>query len=315
MNATPSLQSTYCPKLWNSTFITKNGDVFKCCHATNTLLGNIYEQRLRTIWNGGAYLAERAKSLAGRLDCYDSCTILDKARVRMPPEIDEHCDYSSLAQLHILFGEGCNISCIMCWQPHGDRSQLDFSRLVDNVDIEHVTTIKMQGGEPLAIESLKQYFSYAAARGKRLSLLTNGTLLDADWAHKVVRHSDFLTVSLNAATRSTHEAINRGSRWEQVLGNIRQLRAIRDETMSKLAIIGHMTIIPANIHEIGLFIERFESFGCDGANFGYSMRVPAVLAEDAELRERTVAGIASALEKCAQPERVEVYRLGQLGLV
>jgi radical SAM protein with 4Fe4S-binding SPASM domain len=306
---------TYCPKLWNSAFISQNGDVFKCCHATDARLGNIYEEALSTIWNGPRYLTERTRSLAGQLSCYDACTILDKARINVPSGADARPDYSALSQLHILFGEGCNIACVMCWQAHGDRAELSFERLIEHVGIEHVTTLKLQGGEPLKLKSCERYFRYAAARGKRLSFLTNGTLINEEWAALIAEHSDTIAVSLNAATKDTHESINRGSRWDDVLANIRRLRDVRDERRSRLKIVGHMTIIPTNVHEIGAFIEGFGSFGCDAANFGYSKAVPELLGRDPVLMHRTAAEVAAALEHSPAPERVELFRLRKLGLL
>ena len=88
--------------------------------------------------------------------------------------------------------------------------------------------------------------------------MTNGILLKEKLAEKIAKHVSQVHVSLNAATKTTYERIIRGSTWERVLRNVHLLRAAREHFDTNLQIKGHMTLVPQNVHEIRVFITKFQ---------------------------------------------------------
>lgn len=307
-------KSTYCPFLWDATFIDEKGDVYSCCHNKPEVLGSIYQERLSDICNNGIIRRLRQASLDGRLECYRNCTILDKDEA-VQRKTALTIDYKEQKILKILFGEGCNIRCIMCPQDHRSRLSLDFERMIDNLDISPFESIEIQGGEPLFIPSAKTFFDYVASRNKQISFLTNGMLVDDEWAEKIARHSSFIYFSLNAATRETHELVNKGSRWKRVLLNIQRIREARDKLDTDVRIWGHMTIVHGNLGEIAAFIRSFRQFGFDSIDFGYAAGVLMHLRTHPWRRRKLRREIAAAINECDDPSLILVNRLKLLGVV
>jgi sulfatase maturation enzyme AslB (radical SAM superfamily) len=186
--------------------------------------------------------------------------------------------------------------------------------LINHVDVTPFETIEIQGGEPLFIKEAKAYYDYAAGFGKKISFLTNGTIMNEEWAKKIAEHSSFVYISLNAATKKTHEKINRGSHWEQVLANIQTLRRWKEKLNTNLKIHGHMTVIRKNLHEIPLFISSLNRFGFDRIDFGYTVGISLYLNLFRGRKERLKNEIQKALQKTQTRNQVDLNRLKQIGL-
>lgn len=308
---------TFCPRLWEEVYIDEKGNVFACCHNKPAAMGSIYENPLADISDSEIARKHRRLSLEGRLRCYPRCNLLSREeRSRSPlPGISESIEYDQLRRLKILFGEACNIDCIMCWQDSRSEVFLDVDRLIENVDIKPFEGIELQGGEPLYIEGAKRYFDHLASLGKKISFLTNGTIMTEEWAEKIARHSAFIYFSLNAATRETHELVNSGSRWDLVLRNIERVRQARDRLGTDLNVMGHMTIVTKNLTEIPLFIRDFPEFGFDSIDFGFDLRVPFYLKLRPGLRQRLRRATVTALATLNDTSLADTNRLEYLGLV
>ena len=307
-------RGTYCPKLWNGFYINYDGNVYGCCHEKPEILGNIYQSKLQEICNNEIIRDLRRKSLNGQLKCFKKCVLLHK---KEPSDISSSLivDYHDLKRLKILFGEACNINCVMCWQNSKNRECLDYERLVENVELSPFGSIEIQGGEPLFIPSAKKFFDYAASKNKKVSFLTNGLLINEQWAQKIALHSKFIYFSINAATKETHELINRGSRWEKLLTNIQKVNDARETFHTHVKILGHMTIIRQNWQEIPLFIRTFRTFGFDAINFCFDYKVPYYL-KIYPGKGRLKRQIETALDECREDSSsIKLLELKLLGLV
>jgi len=306
--------NTFCPLLWNSIFINKKGDVYPCCHSKPKIIGNIYDKPLIKICNDDIILGLRKKSLNGNLECFKECSILNKTNI---PSLNKNLliDYSNLKHLKIMFGEKCNLDCIMCPYDSKNSLELDSKVLIKNVDVKPFRNVEILGGEPFFIKSAKEYFDYISSKGKKISLITNGTLITDKWAKKIVDNCSFIIFSLNAATKKTHEMINKGSNWENVLRNIKKIRKLKESTNSNCGIIGHMTLLKENLTEIPLYIKNFKKFGFDSINWGFDQKVPGYLASNPKLRESLKKKIQNELSKQKIPYKIDILRLKILKLV
>lgn len=308
-----SKKGTYCHRLWDEIFINEWGNIYSCCHQRPCKFGNINNIKLIDVVNCDKIKNYREKSLKGKLHCFKHCNLLNK-RELLNLKSSSIIDYSELKRIKISFGQGCNINCIMCWQNSKSKRNRDYKKIAENVDITPFESIEIQGGEPLFIPSAKNFFDYIASKGKKVSLITNGTLINKKWAEKIALHSDFINISLNAATKETHEFINRGSRWESVLNNIQKLHNAREVLKTNLRIYGHMTIVRQNLMEISMFIERFRGFGFDTIEFGVDFRVPFYLKLHPKKKRIIRLNLKEALEKCKDNSLVDTLRLQKLGI-
>src|ERR1700733_6357343 len=156
--------NTFCYRLWHEAFIDKDGSVFSCCNYKPRAIGNIYQNKLKDIYNNEIIQDLRKKSLDGKLECFANCTLLDKTRTELPKKRSIIKYATDLKRLKILFGEACNISCIMCWQDHKDKSSLNVAKLIENVDLKPFENIELQGGEPLLTPAAKIFFDHASSQ-------------------------------------------------------------------------------------------------------------------------------------------------------
>ncbi|RKY09560.1 MAG: hypothetical protein DRP66_01885 [Planctomycetota bacterium] len=268
---------TVCPFLWDSVYVDLSGKVYTCCHGKPAVLGDIYDSTLEHIWKHSLVL--RSARWAGRhrcLHCFFDCTILPITLKASPPSALPKLQYPH--RLWILFTEFCNISCIMCWQDHRNQHCLDIEVLKKQVDWAKIDDIVLQGGEFLAIKKGKEFYRWMTReKGKKVRIITNGTLIDDEWADLLAQGSSRIAISVNAATKETHEKINCGSSFDRVIDGIRKLIAVKRTGNLDVHIRYKFTIVPENITEIADAIVLANTLGCDEFAFGYDASVPDLL--------------------------------------
>lgn len=289
-------RGTFCYRLWTHASIDEKGDVYSCWLRRPEKLGNIKENNLLDILNTKKMKALRKLSLEGKLPCYHSC-VFDHINPEISLFRKLEIEKKDLEKLRVLFSYACNLRCIMCKQDHLAKDCIDFSALKKNVDISPFKTIELLGGEPLFIDSAKGFFEFVASNEKKVSFLTNATMIDDSWAEMIAKHSSFVHISLNAAKKETHELINQGSKWDTVLSNIKKIAKFKKKLSSDLKIRGHMTIVIENLDEISRFIDNFKELGFEEIEFGYDNRVPVYLALHPEKKAALKTNIQKALAK------------------
>lgn len=309
---------TYCPDLWNSLTVDNRGNVYSCCLIKPTCIGNIYKSELRNLVNDPNIVKARENSLDGKLECYSTCNWIEKGALRREHNISSHVEYDRMSYIHLNFGEKCNISCIMCRQRLRYPTNpwiLDPEVLAKNVDVKPFKDIVIQGGEPLLIAECLRYMSYLGSIGKKYTLLTNGLLIDNKLSDQLSQEAKIVCVSLNAATKRTHELVNKGSKWDTVIDNINRLRDARSRNNSNMEIWGRMTITTPSLHEIPLYLKIWKDFGLDHINFGYDRdTVPSYLINNPGFYKRLKKEVTSSLVN-ADLQKMDIYRLRYLGLV
>jgi sulfatase maturation enzyme AslB (radical SAM superfamily) len=307
-------KNTYCYFLWEEAFINDKGNVYSCCHQKPGILGNIYNNTLKEILKLPKIQKLRQLSIQGKLKCHKNCTLLGEHKSEDLPK-ENKFKYENVTGLKILFGEGCNINCVMCWQNSNKKRELDPEILIKNIDLSSIAQIDLQGGEPLYLKSARKYFDHCIEQNKQVSFLTNGTIMNEKWAEKIAQHSRAISVSLNAATKETHEKVNIGSSWKTVLENIQLLQKAKEKINSKMEIAGHITIITANLREIPLFIDKYKEFGFDRIKFGFDLRIPIYLKFHPIIKKRLAEKITASLKLQRNNKAINVERLKYLRLV
>lgn len=307
-------QRTFCPLLWDSVFIDQYGNVFTCCHYQPGVLGNIYSQDLSWIWTKSRQLSLfRWMSLNRCLPCFHGCTLLSttqKASKASPVNILLHPK-----RLRILFGEFCNVDCIMCDQDHHSKVVLDQEIVRKNINFSMIEEIDFQGGEILAMKNAREMYLWLTVElHKKVNLITNGVLINDEWADHLVKGSNWIQISANAATRETHETINRNSSFTRVVDNIRKLTRLKNEYGSGVNIVYKFTIVPENIHEVSDAIKLADDLGCDQIAFGFDASMPGYLQDERQLKETIKSRIARIRNNGLKID-IENKRLEQLGLL
>jgi hypothetical protein len=151
-----------------------------------------------------------------------------------------------LTSLNIEVTNFCNLACTFCPVNRGlerRKHYLDsalFRRLIDvTPTLEFV--MPFQWGEPLLHPEIFAMVRYAADRGIRTMLTTNGTLLDAERCRALATCGlTRVTISVDGDAH-THEKV-RGFPLAALRENVERLRAVRDELRSPLGIDASMVI-------------------------------------------------------------------------
>lgn len=287
----------YCHLLWEDIFINNYGDVYACCHHLPGPLGNIYDSNLDEIWNGKMMIKYRKRCLKGALHCRQACYLAPrKYDIHEKPGIQ--IPVQNLRRLWILFGERCNLKCIMCPQLGQDKRVpvLDFDKIKDKLSLAHLDAVTIQGGEPLFMPSAIEAFEHFGKMGCTVNFLTNGTIMTDKLAAMIIKYSKTYSVSVNAGCKETHEKINAGSNLERVLSNIQKVRSTSRELGKTIQIKLHMTIIPDNIREIPLFIRQAKEWGADILDFGHDPTAIKLLGKDKALRRLLEQEIRAAFK-------------------
>lgn len=307
--------NTYCTWLWDSVFINYNGYVFTCCHNQPGVIGNIYKQNLKHIWTKSIKLKIfRLMASTKSLHCFYACNIF-------PNQVKGNIDQAPVTESYpkrvwVLQGEFCNLDCVMCVQNHKSKIMIDNDILKKNIDWKKVDDIALQGGEILAMKNARQMYLWLTKRlNKKVNLITNGILINDDWADHLVRGSNWIQISVNAATKETHEIVNRKSSFTRVINNLKKMIDLKHQYGSDVEIIYKFTMVNENIHEIGKAIEFANSLGCDSIAFGYkNPNVPFLLNWDKKLKEEIRHEI-SRLVNSNLRIKIGMKRLEQLGLI
>jgi MoaA/NifB/PqqE/SkfB family radical SAM enzyme len=308
-------KGTYCPKLWDSAFVDQFGNVFNCCHSRPGSSGNLYKTSMTDIWRKSPRLKlfrwlSRHKALYCALDCI----LLTEAEMNGTPR--KQPEFQHPSNVWILHGELCNIACPMCWQNHIDKRMISNEVLQKNIDWSHVDDIELQGGEVMAMKQAKEFFLWLTqGQQKKANLISNGTLINDEWARHLVLGSDWVAISVNAATQELHEKINYKSRFPRVMENIRRMVQYKRELGAPITIIYKYSIVADNLHEIADAIPVAAELGCDKITYGYDATTVPVYLEahpelKAELQQKLQVQLAANL-----PIEIETMRLKFLGLL
>lgn len=136
----------------------------------------------------------------------------------------------------------CNLRCIMCpktvgfhtHKPDCEISDKVLEKIVSQV-LPHVYHINLMGfGEPLlARRKLLKLLEECKRMHITINMITNGQLLTPEISKTLVELGIFnLNVSLDAAKPETYKRI-RNTDYEKVIGNLRALKKIKEETGSE----------------------------------------------------------------------------------
>jgi len=107
----------------------------------------------------------------------------------------------------------CNLSCTHCYsrsgpdrQTGGELTTSEALALIDDLAAMGVPLILFSGGEPLLRHDIWELAGHAAAKGIKIALSTNGTLITAGIAGKIKKSGiEYVGISLDGATAATHD--------------------------------------------------------------------------------------------------------------
>ncbi len=171
----------------------------------------------------------------------------------------------------------CNLRCPGCVVGRGeitrDRGRMPtdiYRAAIDQLADYVLLLILFERGEPFMHDDLCDMIAYAAERGIRVSVSTNGHFVGSEEkAEAIVRSGlDHLIVSLDGATPETYQAYRRGGDFDKVVAGIRTLLDVRNRMGARLPIVD-LRFIPMrqNEHEIPAIRKLAADLGVDVLSF------------------------------------------------
>jgi radical SAM protein with 4Fe4S-binding SPASM domain len=135
--------------------------------------------------------------------------------------------------LNIIYVEmttSCNLSCIHCYKKAGESlsqelGTLEWYSIIDELKGLGALLLAVTGGEPLMRKDIFSIMEYAADNNLGLLLFTNGTLITEESAQRLKDIGvEQVIVSIDGATKETHEMIRGKNTFDKVVRNIQLLR-------------------------------------------------------------------------------------------
>jgi len=181
----------------------------------------------------------------------------------------------------------CNLHCIMC-EEHSPHSPLQEIRRAEGRShrsmpmdlIRHVVADAVKNGlreiipstmgEPLLYKHFEDILALCSEHSVKLNLTTNGTFprLGARlWAERIVPVASDVKISWNGASRATQESIMLGSKWEKMLGDVRDFIAVRDAYAKNggdyCRVTFQVTFLETNVDELSDIVRLAIGLGID----------------------------------------------------
>ena len=160
----------------------------------------------------------------------------------------------------------CNLKCLMCgrnWMKEkiGYIDWNLFTKIIDEAEKYHLPSVKFNyRGEPLLHPDIVKMVKYAKEKGiLEVQFNTNGLLLDEKKAEELIEAGlDRIIFSFDGASKETYEKIRRGSNYERVINNIKNLVRLRNERGLKRPLVRtQMVKMPANEREVEDFVRMW----------------------------------------------------------
>jgi len=179
----------------------------------------------------------------------------------------------------------CNLRCEMCdfWKDGNNNRNIitldEFETLFRDLCSYGVRAVQFTGGEPFLRRDLSEVLKSAKVNNLNTTLITNGTLVDADNAMQYAANTDLFYISLDTPSKEQHETI-RGvpGIFDKIIKSITLLvRTIKNNSFSSKVVLCS-TITPKAIHDPEKMVELAKHLGVDGiiynpatsVNYGYT---------------------------------------------
>lgn len=156
----------------------------------------------------------------------------------------------------------CNLRCIMCWQTYDreanrqrhqvtNMSRENLLGLLRNEALKDTTISVVGGGEPFLYPHLEDLLREATAGGRRLMIMTNGTLLHHYPIFWEIAEQASITLmfSMDAATPETYSQIRPPGNWSDLTANIERFVSLRDKNPG-LQISTSFVVLKQNLPEL-----------------------------------------------------------------
>jgi radical SAM protein with 4Fe4S-binding SPASM domain len=162
----------------------------------------------------------------------------------------------------------CNLKCIHCYndsginKPCNELSTPEAKAVLDDLTEFRVPSVLFSGGEPLMRTDLFELIEYAAQRGLRTVISTNGTLITIDVAKKIKDNGvSYVGISLDGIGEVNDKFRGTAGAFDKAVKGIRNCQAAGVRVGLRL------TSTQRNVQDIAALFDFFEAEGIERACF------------------------------------------------
>ena len=165
----------------------------------------------------------------------------------------------SLTSIFLHVTDRCNLNCVHCYVKDPCQEQKQdlpsslIKQLVDDLVELGGDSIIISGGEPLLHSDIKGILGHAASKVS-VWLLTNGTLIDRDWAKLLVELNIRVQISVDGSSSDVHDRIRGPGSFERA---IRAVRLLQEAGLSEKLNFS-TTVMGQNVHDVANIISLAE---------------------------------------------------------
>jgi len=163
-----------------------------------------------------------------------------------------------------LVTERCNMKCVHCtsWLNRDKIDKKHILKIAERIAQSGTSMVMISGGEPLLVPNLKEVLLLFKEAGLKISINTNGLLLD-QYADFILEHQiDALTVSFDGPDSQLHEHIRKApGSFDKIVSNLRYLFDKRQNKRPYIGIRG--VVLRNNYKELPAFFDAFGSISDD----------------------------------------------------
>ena len=175
-------------------------------------------------------------------------------------------------RLMILLTTRCNLDCIMCDRVKRKRHFTIPLEVIEKIYplLPFTTWLNWQGGEIFLVEYFKDIFMKITEYPHVFqNILTNGLLIDSQWAELLSNSNSGVTYSIDAVTKTTYEKIRKGSRFNDLIKSCEAMNKSRIKYRSSNGLEITSVVMKSNYKELSLFPEFCKNFGFTSLRFDY----------------------------------------------
>lgn len=190
---------------------------------------------------------------------------------------DKNRRYEQISVVYLIITDRCNLACRHCLAI-SNRIDMEFKtahQIVEKLEAVGVSYIILTGGEPLLYENFWSLVKFINENTKiKLSLQTNGTLLNDTACKKIKKYEMSVDISLDGVNEETCTPIRGAGTFTKAINSIKRLKYFGVEDIATSMVVTRYT--ENKIHEyealnkklgIGAALRRLSSVGRARENY------------------------------------------------
>jgi len=173
----------------------------------------------------------------------------------------------SLTSVFINLTTRCNQKCPHCYIASEKNKKIDFPankiiNIIDELYENNGKSITLSGGEPLLHPDIKKIIKYASSK-LNIRLLTNGTLIDRDYANFLSDNNVSVQISIDGSNEKIHDSIRGKGSFNLSINAIKHLKKAGFEDNLNLC----TTIMKQNHNDIIDIIDLSQNYNIQMLRF------------------------------------------------